>query len=172
MRQIKKVLIGIAALAALALGASALAGAATGSSSTTTTTPQQGYPPQGETQQGNAPRGAPRAFPKGEEPGTAAHEAAEKPVTGADAEKAKEAAVKSLGGGTAGEVTTNFFGNGYEVTVTKSDGTKVEVHMDKSFNVMTGPGPGHPGGAPLSGSSGSQQGGFQGPPPGQQAQSA
>ena len=73
--------------------------------------------------------------------GTAAHENAETAVTGANATKAQAAAVKALGGGTAGSVTTDFTKTGYEVTVTKSDGTQVEVHLDSSFNVMQGPGP-------------------------------
>jgi hypothetical protein len=72
--------------------------------------------------------------------GTAAHEDAEKPVSGDAATKAQDAAVKSVGSGTAGAVTTDFSGNGYEVTVTKSDGTQVEVHLDSSFNVQTGHG--------------------------------
>lgn len=67
--------------------------------------------------------------------GTAAHEALEKPVTGSNASKAQAAAVKAVGGGTAGAVTTDVSGNGYEVTVTKSDGSKVEVHLDQSFNL-------------------------------------
>ena len=46
----------------------------------------------------------------------------------------------------AAAVTTDCFGNGYEVTVTKSDGSKVEVHLSRSFDVMGPPG-GH-GGAP------------------------
>jgi hypothetical protein len=60
--------------------------------------------------------------------------------------KAQAAAVKAVGGGTAGDVTTDYFGNGYEVTVTKSNGSKVEIHLDSSFHVMGPPG-GH-GGAP------------------------
>ncbi len=84
--------------------------------------------------------------------GTASHEDAEKTVTGDAAAKARAAAVKSVGGGTAGTVTTDCFGKGYEVVVTKSDGTKVEVHLDGSFNVMQGPGghrgPPGPGGPP------------------------
>ena len=39
--------------------------------------------------------------------GTAAHEDAEKAVTGADAAKAQAAAVASVGSGTAGSVTTD-----------------------------------------------------------------
>ncbi|HJQ84558.1 MAG TPA: hypothetical protein VKA21_10805 [Candidatus Binatia bacterium] len=87
-------------------------------------------------------------------PGTAAHEDAEKPVTGEAATKAQAAAVKAVGEGTAGDVTTDYFGDGYEVTVTKSDGTKVEIHLDSSFDVMPHPmgPPGGPGGAPPSGS--------------------
>ena len=67
--------------------------------------------------------------------GTAAHEALEKPVTGTDASQAQAAAVAAVGSGTAGDVTTDVSGNGYEVTVTKSDGSKVEVHLDNAFNV-------------------------------------
>jgi hypothetical protein len=126
----KKSLAGVAALGALALGGSAIAGAATsGSSNSSTTTPGNTAPSQA--QRPNLPAH-----------GTAAHEDAEKPVTGHAATKAKAAAVKSLGGGTAGEVTTDFTGDGYEVTVTKADGSKTEVHLDKSFTVMKG-GPGH-----------------------------
>jgi hypothetical protein len=82
--------------------------------------------------------------------GTAAHEDAEKAVTGAAAAKAQAAAVKAAGGGTAGAVTTDFTGNGYEVTVTKSDGSKVEIHLDSAFNALQGPG--GPGGAGYGGS--------------------
>ena len=62
-------------------------------------------------------------------------------MTGSAAAKAQAAAVKSAGGGTAGAVTTDYTGNGYEVTVTKSDGSQVEIHLDRSFNTMQGPGP-------------------------------
>ena len=67
--------------------------------------------------------------------GSAAHESQEKAVTGSNADKAKAAAIKSVGSGTAGAVTTTFDGNGYEVTVTKSDGSTVEVHLDSTFAV-------------------------------------
>jgi hypothetical protein len=76
--------------------------------------------------------------------GTAAHEALEKAVTGANATKAQAAAVKALGGGTAGAVTTDVTGKGYEVTVTKSDGSATEVHLDSAFAVEDHGG--HPGG--------------------------
>jgi hypothetical protein len=44
-------------------------------------------------------------------------------------------------------------GNGFETTVTKSDGTKIEVHLDSSYVVMQG-GPGGHRGAPHSGTYG------------------
>jgi hypothetical protein len=140
-RSITKVLAGVGALAALALGGSAIAGAATSSSGSTT------------------PQSASTAPPRANFPahGTAAHENAEKAVTGDAAAKAQAAAVKSVGGGTAGAVTSDFTGNGFEVTVTKTDGTKVEVHLDSSYNVVHGPGgrggppPGGAGGQPPAG---------------------
>jgi len=67
--------------------------------------------------------------------GTAEHEAMETPVTGSNATQAQAAAVKAVGSGQAGAVTTDVSGTGYEVTVTKPDGTQVEVHLDQSFNV-------------------------------------
>ena len=106
-RSITKVLAGVAALAALALGGSALAGAATSSSSSTT-------PQSSSTARPRA--NFPANFPAH---GTAAHEDAEKAVTGDAAAKAQAAAVKSVGGRTAGAVTTDFTGNGFEVTVAK-----------------------------------------------------
>ena len=147
----KKVLAGLAALAALAFGASAIAGATsstTGSTTTSSTPTASGSPA--------APAQAPRSF-NGPAPGTAAHEDAEKPVTGEPAAKAQAAAVKYVGSGTAGAVTTDYTKTGYETTVTKSDGTKVEVHLDSSFTVMQGP-PGGPHGPGAPGSSGGQEG--------------
>jgi hypothetical protein len=131
--KIKKVGLGVAALTGAAVGGAAVAGAATSNSGTTTTPPSAaGKPPP-----------ALRDMPA---PGTPAHEDHETAVTGDAADKAQAAAVKAVGGGTAGDVTTDYFGKGYEVTVTKSDGTKVEIHLDSSFNVM-GP-PGGPGAPP------------------------
>jgi hypothetical protein len=136
-RTARKTIVGVAAMAALALGGSAIAGAATSTSSSASTSPTQ-----------TAQR--PPAF-NGPAHGTAAHEDAEKAVTGANADKAKAAAITAAGGGTAGDVTTDFTQQGYEVTVTKTDGTKVEIHLDSSFNALQGGPGGH--GAP------------QGPPP-------
>ena len=130
LSKVKKVALGVAALTGATVGGAAVAGAATSHSGTSTTA---GQPPP-------AFRNMPR-------PGTAAHEDNEKAVTGDAADKAKAAALKAVGEGTAGDVTTDYFGSGYEVTVTKTDGTKVEIHLDSSFNVMGPPG-GRFGGAP------------------------
>jgi hypothetical protein len=139
LSKVKKVALGVAALSGAAVGGAAVAGAATSHSGTATTaTPRQPPPP---------PKNMPAPPKNMPAPGTAAHEDAEKPVTGDDAAKAQAAAVKAAGGGTAGDVTTDYFGKGYEVTVTKSDGSKVEYHLDSSFQVMPRPG------------------GFGGPPP-------
>ena len=138
LSRIKKVGLGVAALSGAAVGGAAVAGAANSNSGTTTVPPAaSGKPPP-----------ALRDMPA---PGTAAHEDHETAVTGEAADKAQAAAVKAAGGGTAGDVTTDYFGNGYEVTVTKSDGSTVETHLDSSFNVMGGPG-GWGGGRPPSGS--------------------
>jgi hypothetical protein len=77
-------------------------------------------------------RAAARTYPAHS---TAEHEAVEKPVTGSATSQAQAAAVKAVGSGTAGDVTTDVSGNGYEVTVTTSDGSTVEVHVDSSFNL-------------------------------------
>ena len=135
LKRLRQLTLGALALAALALGGSALAGAATGSGTSTTTTPAT--PP--------ANGGGP-GFSAADAPGKPAHENAEKVVTGEAAEKAKAAALASVGGGTAGAVTGDFRNSGdYEVEVTKKDGSKVTVRLDSSFKVETH-GPGGPGG--------------------------
>lgn len=137
--KIKKLSLGVAALAGAAVGGAAIAGAATSHNATSHTM---------------AARVAGKCPPAMPAPGTAKHEGAEKAVTGDDAAKAQAAAVQAAGGGTAGDVTTDYIGKGYEVTVTQSDGSSVEYHLDGSFNVLPFPdgpppgGPGGPGGPP------------------------
>jgi hypothetical protein len=134
--KIKQVALGVTALTGTAVGGAAVAGAATSQSGTTTAPAVPSGKP-------------PPAFRNMPAPGTAAHEKHEQAVTGAAATKAQTAAVKAAGGGTAGDVTTDYFGKGYEVTVTKADGGKVEIHFDSSFQAMTQMGP-PPRTAPLS----------------------
>jgi hypothetical protein len=129
------------------LGAGALAGAVLAGvvgAHAATTTPSTDSSSTSSTSSGAGPDGQMQGnFPAH---GTAAHEALEKPVTGAAATSAQAAAVKALGGGQAGEVTTDATGTGYEVTVTKSDGTTTEIHLNSSFAVQGGPGGHGPGG--------------------------
>jgi DNA uptake protein ComE-like DNA-binding protein len=122
-RSIKQVAVGVGVAAGIALGAAGIAGAAGSSNSTTGSTAT-----------------APSATTAIPEHGTAAHENDEKAVTGTAATQAQAAAVKAVGSGTAGAVTSDFRGGGYETTVTKADGSTVEVHLDSSFNVMQGRG--------------------------------
>lgn len=135
LSRFRKIGLGIAAVSGAAVGGAAVAGAAT-SHSGTTTTPRQPPPAR------NMPA-----------PGTASHEDSEKAVSGDAAAKAQAAAIKAVGSGAAGDVTTDYVGNGYEVTVTKSDGTKVEIHLDSSFDAMGPPG-GRFGGPPPTAPSG------------------
>lgn len=119
-------------VAAGAVGGGVLMGAATASAATEATTPggsSSSSSPSPGAESGVPARGA---FPAH---GSAAHEGMEKNVTGSNATKAQAAAVKALGGGTAGAVTTDVSGTGYEVTVTTSDGSQTEVHLDSSFAV-------------------------------------
>jgi hypothetical protein len=140
MDKVKKAALGVAALSGAAVGGAAVASAANSNSGTTTTPPTATA--------GRQPP-VPQNMPAH---GSAAHEDAEKAVTGDDAARAQAAAVKAAGGGTAGDVTTDFTGTGYEVTVTKSDGSKVEYHLDNSFQVMQRPGGWGGGPPPASGS--------------------
>jgi hypothetical protein len=121
---LKRTIAVAAGAAALAVGGAAIADASSSSSTTSTTSTAIATP----------------AVPQFNGPahGTAAHEDAEKAVTGTAAASAKAAAIKSVGSGTAGDVTSDFTGSGYEVTVTKADGSAVEVHLDSSFNAFQG----------------------------------
>jgi hypothetical protein len=62
----------------------------------------------------------------------------DQPVTGPAADKARSAAIQAIPGGTAGKVEkeTNEGAAYYGVTVSKPDGTKVEVHEDQNFKVL------------------------------------
>ena len=60
----------------------------------------------------------------------------EERVAGADAEKAKSAALAAVGGGTVTEVERDDGGAAYEVEVRRDDGSQVEVHLDGDFDVV------------------------------------
>lgn len=116
----KKGLLGLAALAALALGGSAVANAVSNSNGNDAT-----------------------------QSSGSGHRADETALTGNTAAKVKEAALANTGGGTVEAVETDGDGNAaYEAHVVKSDGTRVTVYVDKNFDVVgteEGRGPGGPG---------------------------
>jgi uncharacterized membrane protein YkoI len=114
----RKTVATVAALGALALGGSAIAGAAQNSTATPSgTTAPQGQPPNGGRHVG-------------------ANGKTEQALTGDTAAKVKAAALKKVPGGTIERVETDVdHGSPYEAHVTKSDGTRLEVLVNKDFQV-------------------------------------
>jgi uncharacterized membrane protein YkoI len=122
-RTARKTVAMIAALGALALGGSAIAGAAQSSSSTSSSS--SGAASQGQAPNGGRPAGPHRANGK-----------TERPLSGDTAAKVKAAALKKVPGGTVERVETDVdHGSPYEAHVTKSDGTQLEVLVNKAFEV-------------------------------------
>jgi uncharacterized membrane protein YkoI len=127
---IAKGLMAVAAVGAVALGGSALAGAASQSSTTTQgSTTAQGYGAQGQPPSGSAPDPS-----KGGHVGTNGQR--ETLLTGDTAAKVKAAALAKVPGATVERVETDAdHGSPYEAHLRKSDGTELEVLVDKSFAV-------------------------------------
>jgi uncharacterized membrane protein YkoI len=70
---------------------------------------------------------------------------AEQPIIGSSLEKASEAALDHAGGG---EVTGTEVGDEegyYEVEVTRADGSQIDVHLDRGFDVLGAEGDGAAG---------------------------
>ena len=132
----KKVLAGIAALAALAFGGAALAQAGNGSSA--------------QDQGGLAPTASQPATEQGES--TAPENSAadpSTPINGSALEKAKAAALEATGGGRVTGTEVRDEEGYYEVEVVRNDGSQVDVHLDRAFNVtdQSADGGGSDGGA-------------------------
>jgi hypothetical protein len=158
--QYKKMLAGLAALGALGLGGSAIAGAA--SNDTPAKAPTAIEQSEAAEAPGTEMNEAAEATEATEAPGSEAAEKGETPdaeeqVAPADEQKAKDAALAEVGSGTANEVSAETPDKGekadtpekgdtpdpayeqqiaYDVEVTKADGSAVEVHLDKSFQVL------------------------------------
>jgi uncharacterized membrane protein YkoI len=60
-------------------------------------------------------------------------------ATGPGIEKAKGAALHATNGGRVTETEVEDEEGYYEVEVTKDDGSQVDVHLDKDFNVLSTP---------------------------------
>jgi hypothetical protein len=125
-----KVIAGLAALGALALGGSALAGAASnGSTSGSGTAPLAAPPGAGYGAAGPGPGGPPGGH-------IGRNGKRETPLTGDTATKVKDAALAKVPGGTLERVETDVdHGSPYEAHIRKSDGTELEVLVNKDFQV-------------------------------------
>jgi hypothetical protein len=133
LKKVRKTLLGLAVLGAIAVGASAVAGAASNSG----TTGGQG--------QGGA--SSPAATP----PDQLRHGPGETLLTDGNADKVKQAALDKVSGATVIRVETDAQGSAYEAHLQKPDGSEVTVKLDKDFKatgVENGFGPGGPPGGP------------------------
>jgi uncharacterized membrane protein YkoI len=70
------------------------------------------------------------------QPDTEEREQPDKPLTGADLDRATKAALDHTGGGTVTETETGDDGAAYGVEVRKPDGRHVEVALDSGFGVV------------------------------------
>lgn len=61
----------------------------------------------------------------------------EVPITGSALDKASAAALDATGGGTVSETEVRDEEGYYEVEVTRSDGSQVDVHLNRSFDVLS-----------------------------------
>ena len=124
--KVKNVLLIVLSITALALGGSALAGAASGGSGSSGSNgsgnnslparPQHGGPGQA---------GVPPQRPD------------ETLLTGDTAGKVRAAALAKVSGGTIDRVETDADGHAaYEAHMTRSDGSRVTVYVNKSFEVV------------------------------------
>lgn len=119
----RKTVSAIAALGALALGGAVIADAATKDTTGTKTATHARA-------QGQPPPGGPRGRHVG------ANGRREKPLSGDVAAKVEDAALAKVAGATVERVETDAdHGSPYEAHVRKSDGTELEVLVNKSFEV-------------------------------------
>ena len=61
----------------------------------------------------------------------------EKPISGQALDKASAAALDHTGGGRVSETEVGDEEGYYEVEVTREDGSQVDVHLDRDFNVIS-----------------------------------
>jgi hypothetical protein len=124
---IKKGVVTLAVLGAVAVGASAVAGAASNSSGSANSGTASS---QGVATQGSA--AAPSRPPA--DPATMSHGPGETLLTDGTADKVKQAALDKVPGATVIRVETDSEGSPYVAHLRKSDGTEVTVKVDKDYN--------------------------------------
>lgn len=113
--RVKNIALIAASIAALALGGSAIADAASGGGSSSNSSAAARAPP-----------------------GLPPQRADETLLTGDVAAQVRKAALAKVGGGTIERVETDADGNAaYEAHMTKGDGTRVTVYVNKSFDVVS-----------------------------------
>jgi hypothetical protein len=118
--RIKNIALIVASITALALGGSAIADAASGGGSSSNS--------------GNSSAPASNRGPAGFPP----QRADETLLTGDTAAQVRKAALAKVSGGTIERVETDADGNAaYEAHMVRSDGTRVTVYVDRSFDVVS-----------------------------------
>jgi uncharacterized membrane protein YkoI len=63
-------------------------------------------------------------------------DARERPIRGQALDRASAAALAETGGGRVTETEVGDEEGAYEVEVTRADGSQVDVHLDRDFNVL------------------------------------
>ncbi len=63
-------------------------------------------------------------------------DATDKPITGSALQRASDAALQHTGGGRVTETEVGDEEGAYEVEVTRGDGSQVDVHLDRNFDVL------------------------------------
>ena len=125
--KVKNLLLIVLSITALALGGSALAGAASGGS--------------GSSGNGSGNNNSQPARPHFGGPGQAGvppQRPDETLLTGDTAAKVRAAALAKVSGGTIERVETDADGNAaYEAHMTRSDGSRVTVYVNKAFEVVS-----------------------------------
>ena len=120
--RVKNLLLIVLSIAALALGGSAIAGAASGGGGSNNNGSGSNNPPA----RPQAPAGLPP------------QRSDETLLTGDSAAKVREAALAKVSGGTIDRVETDADGHAaYEAHMTRSDGSRVTVYVNKAFEVVS-----------------------------------
>ena len=70
--------------------------------------------------------------------GTGGDDGSGKPISGPALDKASAVALDAVGGGRVTATEVNDEEGYYEVEVTRDDGSQVDVHLDRGFNVLSG----------------------------------
>jgi uncharacterized membrane protein YkoI len=126
---IKKVLMAVAAISALALGGAAIAGAVSSSSTAT---------PQTDTATQDSATGSGNSAPSDRDKLAGGGQRSDETLlTGSIATKVTDAALAEVPGGTIERVETDADGHAaYEAHMVNADGSRVTVYVDEQFNVV------------------------------------